>query len=184
MSIESLSLFLDVLILLGLAATIYFALKLSKSLNNFRKQRKEFERGMQELNQNIEQAHLSLAQIKGFSGTYDAEAQVSLDEARELLDELKLMNQSGNNLADRLEHLASQSSYINQANEFSEPAEDEDDYDEQLYNNLAALEEAVEDDEAFSIQDREFDAPASDVQSTAEKELLQALKKNQKRASG
>ncbi len=193
MSIELLSLSLDILILIGLSATIYFALKLSKSLNNFRSQRKVFEKTMKQLNQNIEQAHDSLSQIKGFSGSFDEEeVQLSFDEARALLDELKIMSQSGNSLADRLEYLASQSRYADQFEPSPEGKKDEsgdDAYDEQLYSNIAALEQgSVKSDggaSVFSIHDREFgDADSKSAPSQAEQELFQALKKNKKQRAG
>lgn len=202
MSLANLSLFLDVFILLGLVTTIYFSLRLNKSLNNFRKQRKDFEKIMRHLNENIERAHLSLIQLKGFSGNFDKDIQESLHEAKDLLDELKVMNQSGNNLADRLEHLASQSSYIKQANREMGSVrdirkareEDDEDFDRQLYNTISAMEHQSReyDDEGFSIQDPDFAAPVKPQAGTggfrntgrskAEEELLQALKRHKKGA--
>lgn len=196
MDIASLSLFLDILILFGLITTIYFALKLSNSLNNFKKQRKDFENTMRALGENIDHAYQSLSQMKDFAGSYDQDVQDALGEARILLDELKMMNKSGNSLADRLEHLASESRYAAQAQvagdmdhiaqSLNEMEDESLDYDAQLYGNIAALEVASDQDDddigGFSIQDREFDAPhLSSAPSQAEQELLYALGRSRKR---
>ena len=195
MSIDNLSLFLDIIILLGLATTIYFALRLSQSLNNFRKQRHDFEKIMRHLNDNIEKAHRSLADLKGFSGSFDQDVQDSLREAKDLLDELKMINHSGNNLADRLENLASQSSYINEANATQGAVHDlsqeraalqqataDADYDQQLYNTISAM-ESRSSDEGFSIQDREYGESGTSYTETgrsqAEQDLLDALRRKQ-----
>jgi len=188
MSIATLSLFLDVLILLGLVATIYFALKLSRSLRNFRKQRKQFESMMRELSDNIDKAHASLMMMRGGAGSFEADIGESLGEARALLDELKMMNQSGNNLADRLEQLASRSRYSQASESYGDALDDdmlhenndEDAFDEAIYGNIAALEKHAEDDQAFSIQDRDFDS--SSAPSQAEQELVRALKHNKRQS--
>lgn len=183
----TLSIFMDVLVMAGLATTIYFALKLSKNLNNFRNHRKEFELLIGELNQNIEHAYEALAALREGSNRSGSDMEDQLEEARLLIDELKLMTQSGNNVADRLGDLADQTRAAPQANDF------EDEVDEQLYKGLETFEKGFEEDAfdgpSFAIQDREFDEPAASadnghLQSQAEKELFEALQRNKKKSSG
>ena len=180
----TLSIFMDVLVMAGLATTIYFALKLSRNLDNFRNHRKEFELLIGELNQNIEHAYEALAALREGSKRSGGDMEDQLEEARLLIDELKLMTQSGNNVADRLGELAENTGSIAR-NEDSF----EDEVDEQLYKGLETFEKGFAEEPSFSIQDREFDepfAPADDdhLQSQAEKELFEALQRNKKKSSG
>lgn len=183
MSSGALSLFMDLLVMGGLVTTIYFALKLSKSLNSFRNHRKEFEGLIGELNKNIENAYEALAALKQESGRTTGNMDHQLEEAKALADELKLMMQSGNNLADRLENAAGNAGKALQSSARPQPdfsgLEDEDIFDD----------EGGFEDEApsFFIQDREFDEPAApggaDLQSQAEKELYEALQRSKKKRS-
>lgn len=187
----TLSLFMDVLVMGGLAATIYFVLKLSRNLNNFRNHRAEFEALIGELNKNIEHAYEALAALREGANRTGGDMEEQLEEARMLVDELKLMTKSGNNVADRLGEMADKT---RGAAAEASPA---DDIDHQLYKGLETyekgfMEDSVEDIDgpSFAIQDREFDEPfapaqdgASDLPSQAERELYEALQKN-KRSSG
>ena len=173
----TLSLFIDVLVMTGLVATIYFVLKLSKSLDNFRSHRSEFEALMEELNKNIEHAYETLASLKETSMRSGGDIKQQIEEAKALSDELKIMNQSGNSLANRLEDLSSSAAAPSAAKEYS-PYGDEGG--------------AFEDDDlggpSFNIQDRELDGPATDAggkefQSQAEKELFEALQRNKKKSA-
>lgn len=182
-----LSLFIDVLVLGGLATTIYFALKLSRNLNNFRDHRKEFELLIGELNQNIEHAYEALAALREGSSRSGRNMEEQLEEARALVDELKLMTQSGNNVADRLGEMADKTRNVTE-----NIATSDDEVDEQLYKGLETFEKGFDDDyetPSFAIQDREFDEPFEKeddghLQSQAEKELFEALQRNKKKSSG
>ncbi|MCB1531626.1 MAG: hypothetical protein KDJ35_02040 [Alphaproteobacteria bacterium] len=178
-----LSLFLDVLVMGGLAATIYFTLKLSRSLNNFRDHRKEFEGLMTELNQNIEHAYEALAALREGANRTGSDLEEHLEDARVLVDELKLMTQSGNSVAERMSMLA------------DEIRSDEDDeVDEQLYRGLETFEKGFDEEDyespSFAIHDREFDEPsapggdAGGLQSQAERELYEALQRRKKTSNG
>lgn len=187
----TLSIFIDVLVMVGLASTIYFTLKLSKNLNNFRNHREEFQALMSELNQNIEQAYEALAALREGSNRSGQDMEQQLEEARHLVDELEMMTKSGNNLADRLGELADKS----RASLARTPTHDaQDEIDEQLYKGLETYEKGfqetdIADTPSFAIQDRDFEKPAADsipshLQSQAEKELFEALQRNKKKSSG
>ncbi len=174
----TLSLFMDVLVMSGLVATIYFVLRLSKSLDNFRSHRSEFEALMEELSQNIEHAYETLASLKEASNRSGGDINKQIAEAKTLADELKIMNQSGNNVANRLESLvASTSGQAAPSQEYSAYGDDEGEFEGDQIGGSS-----------FAIQDREFDEPAADAsgkkfQSQAEKELFEALQRNKKKSA-
>lgn len=199
MSGEALRLGLDVIILFFLAITIYYTLKLSRGMSRFRQTRKEFEAIVKQLNKNIERAESALGIIKAAGENSSGEVKKILKESRDLVDELKLMNDIGNSLAKRLEKLAEQNRRPAAARAYEEPdVYDGDDLDETLYGNLERFETAQQsragsaDRPSFMIQDRDFgeSSPSDDenwnddfaaLQSQAEQELLQALKRSEKK---
>lgn len=196
MSAELLSVLLDIVVLIFLGITIYYALQLSKSLNGFRTYRKEFDGIMSELNVNIEQAYEAVKAMKETGNRSADDLEYLLRESQKMGEELKVINASSNSLAGRLEKLAQTNSRVAQNMRAQSAADDfEDDiaegeYDAQLYQNVERLERgnAEADDNAagggmFAIQDREFggddtnaDTGAGGFQSQAEKDLYDALK--------
>ena len=192
MNVTTLSLGLDVLILICLVFTIYYALRLSRSLDNFRSYRKEFNRLIKELNKNIEKAGQAMDDMKFVSEHSGKQLQKTIEASKALADDLDLLGESGEKLAARLEKLMSKSRRIAQGLE-DEPGAQE--YDEQLYSNIEHLEtgmkNARDDDHSqpFSIQDRDFEDESAgadipeDLQSQAERELFLALQKNRRKTS-
>ena len=183
---EALSIILDIVVMAGLVATIYFCLKLSRSLNNFRNNRAEFDSMIETLNQNIEHAYEALTALREESARSGGDIKKQIDEARRLSREL----QDVNALTDRLEEGAKAKTHK------SEEIEQDLDFDQQLYNYIetservnSALDEEPEqpDIPSFYIQDRDFDEasdlpPEQDFQSQAERELFEALQRNKKRS--
>ncbi|MCB1562230.1 MAG: hypothetical protein KDJ75_01525 [Alphaproteobacteria bacterium] len=104
-----LGLIMDVLLLACMGWTIYFALKLSKNLENFRRQRGEFEKVIHELSRNIDAAQRAVESLKISSREAGDTLQVRLEDAGAMIDELQLMMQSGESLARRLEDMAARS---------------------------------------------------------------------------
>ena len=182
-----LSLFIDISVLFCLGFTIFYAIKLSNKLNNFRASRGEFESVIRELSANIDKAYEAIDILKAENGNSGQDLQVLLDRSRDLKDELQLMNDAGNSLAKRLESLAEKNSRIVRGEEETES------YDEQLYDNIERLEKGSsfpsqidEDPPSFFIQDRDvegavFQETPSHLQSESEKELYRALQQNKKR---
>ena len=192
-----LSVLLDVIVLAGLGVTIYYCIRLSKSLNNFRQYRQEFNILLQELSKNIDHAQNAIEKLKDTSFEAGEDLQKVINNSRNLADELQLMNDMGNALANRLERL-------------SEKGRDKVSEDSKVDFGSARTPEAKDfkakktppkpapksdaKKPAFFIQDREFERGDLDdedlnddfeddndeFQSQAERELFEALKKNKK----
>lgn len=200
MSATLLSLIMDFLLLGALSTMIFFALKLSKNLENFRKHRKEFKAVVDDLNKNIERAYETLATLKENSMSSSLNLEKYVLRAEDMVEELMLINKASERLANRLEDLGAsrQSRGGSRAHHDRGVGDTETkDYDEALYNNIVSMEKSVselvqaEEEEAppsFFIQDREFEDHAGldaegPVQSEAERELLEALAKNRQHGS-
>ena len=187
MSGEILSIILDILVLACLGATIYYTLKLSRSMNDFRAHKQEFDKLINELGRNIEEAYGAIEKLKLSGNKSGSDLSAVLGESKALADELRLMNETGNSLAARLEKLAEKNRRIAQG------LDEEDEYDEQLYRHVEQMETGLSKGTAdvaggFTIHDREFDdqdsdADAPELQSQAEQELFRAIQKHKKRAT-
>ena len=178
-----LSLLLDVIVLAGLGVTIFYCIRLSSSLNNFRQYRQEFNVLLQDLSQNIDKAQNAIAKLKDSSFEAGEDLQKVINNSRNLADELQLMNDMGNALANRLERVSEKSRSASTGK-----VDFEDDKSKKPTRKAAPK-------SAFFIQDREFEDDMVDAdngfeddmnddtgefQSKAEKELFEALKKNAK----
>lgn len=176
-----LSLLLDVIVLAGLGVTIFYCIRLSSSLNNFRQYRQEFNVLLQDLSQNIEKAQNAIAKLKDSSFEAGEDLQKVINNSRKLADELQLMNDMGNALANRLERVSEKGRGV---------ANGKADFGDDVKTTKKA---GSKPKPAFFIQDREFeddlkdadegfeddlDDDMGDFQSKAEKELFDALKKN------
>ncbi|GJL84374.1 MAG: hypothetical protein DHS20C02_01490 [Micavibrio sp.] len=198
MSGPLLSIVLDIVVLIFLGMTIYYAMRLSKSLNNFRVQRNEMKNLVAALAKNIDQANSAIAGLKAAGNSSGEKLQGLINESITLSDELQLMNEAGNNLAKRLENLAegssarSSSHISDEAIRKSEPDTSRDDIGapfliqdrdfEQPFDGAEGSEESS----GWGDEDIDLDVPqdmASDLHSRAERELFQALQKNLKKKS-
>lgn len=178
MSAELLSVFLDVAVLVFLGFTIYYALKLSRSLNNFRAYRNEFDALMKDLNTHIEHAYEAVRAIKDSSNRSADDLEFLYKESRKMAEELKSINENSAKLAARLERAGSakRGGIKREDDAFSdnvEPFEAADDLGFAIHDR----ELDMEDEEDFMDED---DPQAASFGSKAEKELYQALKKNKK----
>lgn len=173
-----LSIVLDIVVLIGLGFTIHYALRLSKSLNNFRKYRSEFKKSIEELSGHIERAEKAIHSLKSESTKASRDLQSVVHDARLLADELQLMNQSGDGLARRLEDLAGKSGRIIQGGAKPET----EDYSE-IFEEDSLV--ASDGGDTFFIQDRDFeDQDNGGPESEAERDLYEALKKKKKASGG
>ena len=177
------NLILDIIILLCLGATIFYAMRLSTALNNFKAHRKEFEGLMADLSQNIAQAQTAMAGMKAASKKAGGDLQEKISDAVALCDELQLMTEMGNRLAQRLEENSDQSSGQSSGKRQQEPPAN---------NEPAAMPDAEL--PSFFIKDPEFnedsnvqpfsprdeadnDGDGAHLQSEAERELFKALQR-------
>ena len=97
---------IDILIAILLAATIFYAVRLTFHLRNFRQNRKELDKLINNLNSEIDKAHKAIEGLHATSQNAGEELQDKISKAQGLSEELQLMNEAGDNLATRLEKLA------------------------------------------------------------------------------
>ena len=195
MNTEMIGLVLDGLVLVFLAATIFVAWKLSDSINVFRKTRKDMDKILQDLSRNIDKAELSITGLKSATRDAGRDLQSIVAEARALSDELQLMNDSGDNLASRLERLAERNRDI------AERLEKAGGASVGIPTRTPSIQRAQEDKRAaigpsFAIRDREAESgrgvaededetlDPDDFSTPAERELMLALKKGMSKKSG
>ncbi|MBX2834392.1 MAG: hypothetical protein KTR28_05420 [Micavibrio sp.] len=185
MTSQLLSLIMDVAVLLALAGTIYYALRLSRALENFKGQREQMQRTILELSSQVDSAQNAIKSLKKASDNAANDLDDVLHDSRRMAEELKIINESGNSLANRLEKLAAKTS--NQAPAFREKILDDNEPEIKRPKKEVKKEK---DAPSFFIQDTDFlerdgglDEDGSDIDngafaSRAEKELFDALQKN------
>tara|TARA_B100000780_G_scaffold275943_1_gene243586 strand:+ start:1504 stop:2115 length:612 start_codon:yes stop_codon:yes gene_type:complete len=198
-----LSIALDCVVLIGLGVTIFYCIKLSKALNNFRKYRQEFNTLVGELGKNIEHAQDAIANLKNSSFEAGEDLQKVVNNARKLTDELQLMHDMGNSLANRLERISDSSRQkMPEKSDFdlSEKRANFTEGKKQRGKPGASSVTRHEDNKradapSFFIQDRDFeqeekyeddevmtrDLDDDGFDSQAERELYEALMKNTKK---
>ncbi len=105
----SVSLFVNIVILAALAVTIFYCLRLSRQFNQMRADRKAFETLIQSLNLASSRAEASIRSFKETAVGNGDILQDKINKSRALSDELEIMIQAGDSLADRLQALAEKS---------------------------------------------------------------------------
>ncbi|HAJ90309.1 MAG TPA: hypothetical protein DCM27_04755 [Rhodospirillaceae bacterium] len=104
--LPQLSFAFDILITCLLAATIFFAVKLSRHLDSFRSNRANMENLIRELSSQITRAQEGISVLDELSSNRGDELRRSITKAQALSDELQLMTESANSLAEKLENMA------------------------------------------------------------------------------
>ncbi|HNQ92140.1 MAG TPA: DUF6468 domain-containing protein [Alphaproteobacteria bacterium] len=103
---------LDIVIIVMLGATIFYAARLGKHLSIFRANRSEMERLIRELSSQITRAQEGISTLDDISSTQGDHLRQMVAKAQGLCDELEIMTEAGNSLAERLEKLASKNRAI------------------------------------------------------------------------
>ena len=183
----SLALFMDIAVLALLAATVLMGFNLSVSLRNFRESRFEMEGLLNRLTSHIDRAENAIAGLQNATKNSGAQLQDVVNDSKFLTDELKFMNEAGNNLADRLEKLAEKNRALIEKMEQAggigpdghapqaatyKAAVAHSDFDE-----IEALMQADEYDDYPQQNFQQGDIPP--LQSQAERELYEALTRGQ-----
>ena len=101
-----LSLILDIVILVLLGATIFYAIRLSKHLDAFRSNRSDMERLIRELSSQITRAQEGVSALDEAAKESGDELRSLVTKGQALSNELSEMTEVGNSLATRLEGLA------------------------------------------------------------------------------
>lgn len=104
--LPQLSFAFDILITCLLAATIFYAVKLSRHLDSFRANRSNMEGLIRELSNQITRAQEGISVLDELSSNRGDELRRSITKAQSLSDELQLMTESANSLAEKLENMA------------------------------------------------------------------------------
>lgn len=184
------ALILDIVILTLLAATVYLAFRLNLNLKHFRESRSEMEGLVNRLTANIDKAEQAIHGMQNAARNTGRDLDEIISDAKVLSDELKFMNETGNNLANRLEKIAERnrelSDKIEAAPQVALPSSP-------IKGQPIRIEESAR---GFAIHDRDFDALPEDddlgfdddfsgdlggLQSQAERELFEALQKGKTR---
>lgn len=190
---------LDILILICLGVTIYYAARLTKSLNSFQLRKKEFGRLIADLSHNITQAQGAIEGLKNASKNSGESLQKTIDSSKALAEELRQVNEAGEGMARRLEALAEKNRRLSYSDFAAEtvsesPASGPEDmsrpYGDPENPDTGSL-------PSFFIQDRDFEPDLAGrgmkkdkaektggFQSQAERDLFEALQKNRKFSSG
>ncbi len=100
---------LDIIIMLLLGVTIFYALRLSKSLSVIRDSRGDMARMMKDLTRNIEKAEDAVLRLKNTANDSGKDLQVIINESKALSEELQFINEASDSLARRLEQAVEKS---------------------------------------------------------------------------
>lgn len=114
---------LDTLILAALGTTIFYCLRLSKQFNEMRADRKAFETLIAALNTASSRAETSIRSFKETAVGNGDILQDRISKAKALSEELEIMIQAGDSLADRLQAVAEQSRKATTGNEMPQDAQ-------------------------------------------------------------
>jgi hypothetical protein len=106
------ALVLDIVVIVMLGVTIFYALRLSRHLDTFRSNRSDMEKLIRELSTQITRAQEGISTLDEISKERGDELRRLVAKAQGLSDELQLMTESGNSLAGRLEGLATKNRTI------------------------------------------------------------------------
>lgn len=167
----TLSMIMDLLVLGFLGVTIFYAVRLTNSLNNFRAMRQEFQHIMRQLTNNIEDAQRGVDNLKAVSRDSGQALQKLINEAKAVSRELEGMPKgSSARTMQRVEPMRPQMQ----------------DAEEEAFKMLEReLLQEEEEEDGFSIFDREYDEPSepaptqdTNLKSRAERDLYEALLKN------
>lgn len=101
-----LSVFIDFVVLLFLGATIFYVLRLSKVLGEFKKQRNQLDSVITNMISSIDQAERTVHSLKQTGAKEVADLEKLVNESKSLSDELKIINEASESMAKRLENLA------------------------------------------------------------------------------
>lgn len=186
-------LILDGLIVALLAGTIFFAARLSLHLKVFRESRKELESLIGTLTEQTETAHTAIEGMRETARQSGRDLQQLINEAKSLTDEMEIMTEAGNNMANRLERNAEtaargQGSDSTRSEDIQKPAKRAESqnaafmiHDRELGDDDAGL----EDEDVYGMAAKAPLNTSSDkLQSQAERELFEAMQARKKSDAG
>lgn len=144
-----LNLAFDVVVVIALGVTIFYAVRLSSQFSRIQSDRQAFEKLIQALNIASERSEYAIRSLKEAATENGDRLQEKVNAARALTEELEIMIHAGDNLAERLQKIAEQSR------------------------------KTVVSSSGVELTDEIIREPASQPRTRAEKDLLEALRKKQ-----
>lgn len=99
----SIPVLLDLLLIFMLGATIAYCVNLSRKLSVMRDAQQELHKVAEEFDRAIVRSKIGIEELKNAGEHIGKDLQSELDEARGLLEELKLINASSSRIADKLQ---------------------------------------------------------------------------------
>lgn len=170
---------LDILVLVFLGVTIFYAYRLSKALSNFKSYRQEMNALIKDLSKNINHAQKAMDGMKSTAVQSGNRLQEKINDAASLYDEMRMMIDLGENLAKRLERSGGEKSAAKVPSAKAvraKPAEEDiPSFFIQDREYAQDNEKLARDDDA--ADDADLEIPAN-LQSEAERELYKALHRN------
>ncbi|MEA1937601.1 MAG: DUF6468 domain-containing protein [Pseudomonadota bacterium] len=98
---------LDIMVMVLLLATIAYAIALNRRLTRFREGNVELHALVREMTRTVGRTEAAIAGLKRTACDAGEDLQTRIDLARALIDELQIITDSANGLADRLERAVS-----------------------------------------------------------------------------
>ena len=183
MSSSLVSFSLDIAVLIFLAATIIYVIKLTKSLNDFKAHRREFDGVIANLLSSIDHADKSVKALKEVSEGEDAELSALISQSKVMSEELGIINETGEAMAKRLEAAAesSRKTPIKSSPLSSRRNAKQVDYASKLKNIRKPVDDEelpsfmIHDEQALNIDELVDDGDFKGLKSQAEQELFAAL---------
>ncbi|PHZ83345.1 DUF6468 domain-containing protein [Paremcibacter congregatus] len=137
------ALFIDILIIVLIGVMITYAIILNSKLKTFRNAQNEMATLVGQLNDAISRAQTSVEALKGTALAEEGRLDALIRKSRPLADELTILTESGENLADRIERgLVPPGGRLNEASDDDDQEDDtvsEADVPEAENEMLAAL---------------------------------------------
>jgi len=97
---------LDIVVLIGLVATIFYAIRLSRQFEILQKDKGQLDILIQNLSNATNRADVAVKNMRDTAIDTGESLQSKINTSRALFDELEIMIEAGDNLADRLQNLA------------------------------------------------------------------------------
>ena len=105
----SIAMILDGIVLLALAVTIFFSLRLSRQFSVLKQDQENLDKLIKSLDVATDKAEQAVQNMKSVAIDTGEGLQSKINVARSLFDELEIMIQAGDNLAERLSQAAESS---------------------------------------------------------------------------
>ncbi len=101
---------LDIIVLLTLAITMIFAVRLSRQFNDLKANESQLKSLILGLDNSTNKAKLAIQEMSSTAMSSGEELQLKINKSRELYDELEMVVEAGDNLAGRLQIMAEKTS--------------------------------------------------------------------------